>query len=524
MKKTILVMAVALILFVLVGSVALHFSGSLGQAETSQEALWEASATGGSPETLKAIDLTGDGEDEVFVQTPGQVLVYSPEGEVLLSLAVSNAKATMGDFTSDGVDDFAIAEPKGDALQVTAYTIAGNKLWETAVPDVGQPVRGLSLDFTGDGQRDVIFGTKAGVLVNLNGSSGELRWLYRFPPGNPDDLEVRGADDVIRAGRLYLGAAIYGGQVVLLDAKGEPVWETTFSEPVRRLRAFDMDGDGTSEILLGGLNGQIWLISATDGTPLWQDTIGSRVNEVRFLEMDGDPTRLEVVIGGKNGGVSVYRVTGEPLWRQSVSGKVLELAALDYNQDGQNELLVAADTVSLLSGSNGELLTTLSMAGSTTLDIGDFGKEGAYLAGGEQGIAAFKVSDTTPSLWFSPIPIGLVIAVIIAIAAGLLSRINWTRKEMTYRVQEMSLEALKAKKRMLREVLEDTDRMRRDGQITPEVYLEQSRSSREELAAIEEQILTLQPDYKPEVMKCPNCGAPLDIGLDRCAYCDHILL
>jgi uncharacterized protein with PIN domain len=44
------------------------------------------------------------------------------------------------------------------------------------------------------------------------------------------------------------------------------------------------------------------------------------------------------------------------------------------------------------------------------------------------------------------------------------------------------------------------------------------------LAAVEEQILKLDPNYKPEVMRCPACGGPVEIGVDRCQYCHHVLL
>ena len=88
----------------------------------------------------------------------------------------------------------------------------------------------------------------------------------------------------------------------------------------------------------------------------------------------------------------------------------------------------------------------------------------------------------------------------------------------------MSLEALRARKKMLREVLADATRMQNDGEISPEVFLARSRSLRGHMATVDEKILTIQPDYKPESMKCPSCGAPLSIGEDRCPYCSHVLL
>jgi hypothetical protein len=293
---------------------------------------------------------------------------------------------------------------------------------------------------------------------------------------------------------------------------------------VRRLRTDDMDGDGTSEIVLGGLDGLVWLASAADGNALWQTFIGSRVDEARFLELDGDPSQTEVAVGGKSGGVFAYNLAGDTLWSRSVTGKVREFATLDVETDGQNELLVAADSLALLDGAGGRQLAQISISEPATLDVGDFGKQEAFLVGSLQGLQAVQVRVKGPSWWSSPIVLGLVLALIIAAIAVVLSRSRWATAKATYTVQEMSLEALRARKKMLREVLEETQRMKEAGEITSDAYLAQSRGLREQLADVDASILQLQPGYKPEVIQCSSCGAPLEIGLDRCPYCGHVLL
>ena len=526
MKKSVLVMAGVLIFFVLVGSVVLHLSGAMGGGSLNQEVLWEEELAGGPPETLKAIDLTGDGEDEVFVQTPDHLKILSPEGDTLLEQVYFGAKSTMGDLNGDGTDEFAIAESFGLNIIASAWTAAGDQLWETIIEDTGEPSRGISIDFERDGAREVLFGTVEGVLVCLNGATGELRWRYNFSPDTPENLLVRGTDDVVRDGRSYLAAADYGGEVVLLDGDREVIWQIQFPEQLRRMRAYDMDGDGASEIFLGGLNGLVQLVSARDGALLWSDSIGSRVNEARFLELDGDPTGTELAVGGKNGGVLAFNLAGDTLWSRSVGGKVLEFATLDYDEDGQNELLVAADNVSLLEAGSGKSIDIYLATEPTTMDVGDFGKRGTYLVGTVSGVTAVQVSYTASPWWYSPITAGLLLAGVIAVIAVWFSRIERAPEapKVTYTVQEMSLEALKARKKMLREVLEDTERMQNDGTISSEIYLARSRSTRVQMASIDEQILEIQPDYKPESVKCPSCGAPLDIGVDRCPYCSHVLL
>lgn len=523
MRKAIVIIGVVLIIFVLIGSLALQLSGVMPRFQVGQDRAWDVPLGGGEVETLKTIDLTGDGEKEIFAQTPAQVAVISPSGQLLFSQNVFNAKSTMGDLNGDGLEDFVVAQPEGADLKAAAYAGDGTPLWEQRVPGIGAPTRGLTLDFEGDGAREVVFGTEPGVVVCLGGTTGELRWRYTFPPDTPENLYVRGADDAWYGGQLHLAAAVYGGHAVLLDGVGTPVWEREFLQPVRRLRAYDMDGDGTSEILLGGLHGLVWLISAAGDNPLWETSIGSRVDEARFLEVDGDPTQTELVVGGKNGGVSAYSRDGATLWGRSVAGKVRELATLDYDDDGQNEVLVAADKVYLLSGRTGDLLATFPVADPSILEVGNVGGERGYLVGAGGGVTAFQMSRVARPWWYSPITVGLLLALFIAAATVILARLNW-EQTVTYTVQDKSPEALRARKKMLREVLDDTERVYRDGQISADVYLVRVRQERERLAAVEEQIMKLQPNYQPEVARCPACAAPLEIGLDRCPYCNHVLL
>ncbi len=330
----------------------------------------------------------------------------------------------------------------------------------------------------------------------------------------------------MRGGQTVLAGASYGGDVALLDGDGEPVWQKRFPQQIRRLRADDMDGDGTSEIMIGGLTGLIWLVSAQDGNRLWQSGIGSRVNEARFLELDGDPTRSELVVGSKTGGVLVLTRDGATLWERSVGYKVRELATIDYNGDGQNELLVAAARVFLLDGQTGKLLGRFSLGQATALDVGDFGKEDGYVVGTNDGVAVYRIRVELPPIWLSPLLFGGLVALLIAISALVLIRMDWTAPlpKTVYTVQDMSLQALRARKKMLREVLEDVKRMQHEGELDSEAYLTRTRQIREQIADVEAKILEINPDYKPELMRCPSCGAPLEIGMDRCPYCNHVLL
>jgi outer membrane protein assembly factor BamB len=524
MKKRIVIIAGILIVVVLAVSAFFQFGWSKSGGGLKESTLWQESLSGGAAETLKAIDLTGDGEDEIFVQTPSETAVFTQAGEQLFRQPSPLAKTTMGDLNGDKVDEFVIATPASGGIQLTAYSLSGGELWNSQTQANGVPARAATIDFQGDGMREIIVATTLGEIIALDGANGQELWRYTFPSDTPENLEVRGSDDALVNGKLFLVAGDYGGNMALLDGSGKEVWQAKFPEQIRRLRAYDMNGDGTSELILGGLNGTVVLASAADGKFIWQNFLGSRVQEARFIELDGDPTTIEVVIGTKEKGLAVFSFDGKKLWSKGVSGKVVELAGLDADGDGTQELLAAADKVTLLDGKNGDQRASFNLGTVSTMDVGDLGKEQSFVAGTTEGLTTTQVSAQPPKWYASPLLIGIVLALVIAVAALLLSRAQLTEKPLIYSVVDDSPETLQAQKRMLREEIDDLEKMKTAGELAPENYAESKRFARERLADVEARLQKVQPDYKPQVVSCPSCGGPVEISMDRCEYCGHVLM
>lgn len=524
MKKNILIIAGILIVVVLAAGAVFHFFWTRSSGGLQERSLWNEGLSGGSPETLKAIDLTGDGEDEIFVQTPGETAIFSQTGEQLFRQSSPQAKTTMGDLNGDKIDEFVIIIPDGGSLEVTAFNLQDGELWRAQAPASGLPARALTIDFRADGQREIVVATELGEVIVLDGSNGQELWRYTFPNDSVENLVVRGSDDVLLDGKTHLVVGDYGGKFAVLDESGVPVWQAEFPEQIRRLRAYDMDGDGTSELALGGLNGLLALASAADGQFLWSDRVGSRVQETRFIELDGDPATIELVVGTRDSGVAVFRLDGEKLWSKAVAGRVVELAGLDANDDGSQELLAAADKVTILDGKSGSQLATINLGEVSTLDVGDLGKDQSFVAGTSQGLAAAQMRARSPNWLTSPLVIGVVLSLVIALVAVILSRVQLAEKPVIYSVVEDSVETLQAQKRMLREEIDDLEKLQASGELSSENYVESKRFARERLADVEARLQKIQPDYKPQVVHCPSCGGPLEITMDRCEYCGHVLL
>jgi outer membrane protein assembly factor BamB len=92
---------------------------------------------------------------------------------------------------------------------------------------------------------EIVLGDSSGRLLALT-PNGQPTWESSF-----SNEEIRGLDDAKISGQTYLAAASHDGSVAVFDSQGNIVWETK-QEQLRRMRAFDLNADGNSEIITGG--------------------------------------------------------------------------------------------------------------------------------------------------------------------------------------------------------------------------------------------------------------------------------
>jgi WD40 repeat protein len=170
--------------------------------------------------------------------------------------------------------------------------------------NIGFPARVAIIRFASGPQ--IVLGDSSGKLLAL---SMEGKPLWNSTLGSN---EVRGMDDAKISGQTYLATATNDGNLAVYDAQGNQVWSAS-QEQLRRLRAFDLNSDGNSEVITGGEYGAFFIYSAADGITLFDTTLGQAVSEVREVELNGDPSSREIVAGGKDGGVWAFSNTGDKL-------------------------------------------------------------------------------------------------------------------------------------------------------------------------------------------------------------------
>lgn len=515
MNRKIVPFVVAIVLVCLVMGVAavFSFSGAVSAKKFGGEVAWSQAYQG--PDSMKVINVMGDAQNELFIQNPMNVSVYDGNGAVMLSQDYQSPKTTLGDITGDGMEDILVYYI-GTGMSVDV--ISNGKLTTLATAlDIGMPARVALIRFASGPQ--IVLGDTGGKLMALD-PKGQLIWTSSV--GNN---EVRGMDDARISGEIHLATASNDGNLAVFDSNGNKVWSRA-QEQLRRMRAFDLNGDGNSEIITGGEYGAFFIYGAADGSELFNTTLGQAVSEVREVELNGDPSSREIVAGGKDGGVWAFSNTGNKLWSGSLSDKVTEISGIDIDGDGKEEAVIGAESgeVAIFTGNGSRNNLPTHSTGIYRIDIGKLGTDRYVVIADGGKIEVEKVNfNSIPGFQYTPLIVGVIVSAIILVIAGILVSIP-KKPEMKVSFQNTSRESLEAQRRMLKESIADVERLRQSGEVTGDAYLARLKRLRADLAENEAAFKAQGYPIKVETIQCPNCGGMLELGMDKCEYCGQVLL
>jgi len=518
MSRKIIPFVVAFVLICLTMVVAgfFSFSGSINAEKFGSEVAW--SRLFSNAESMKVIDLTGDGRDDLFIQSPENLTVLDETGEPIFGFGYQSMKTTLGDVTGDGVEDIVVFHvgtgPSVDVISKGQPRELANLL------SIGFPSRVAVIRFSSGPQ--IVLGDSSGNLLSL-GIDGAPLWSAAL--GN---AEIRGMDDAIVNGQTFVAVAANDGSIAVYNANGDTLWHGS-QEQLRRMRAFDLNGDGTSEIITGGEFGALKIFNAADGNLLFDTVLGQAISEVREVEINGDPSSREIIAGGKDGGVWAFTfdgATANQIWSGSMSDKITEIAGIDVNDDGKEEAVIGDDSGKVAifteNGSRNNLPDRSS--GIARIDVGKLGAERYVVVADLSAIQVDKVDfSSIPGFQYTPLIVGVIISVVIIVVAAILSSIP-KKPEMKVSFQDTSRESLEAQRRMLKESIADVERLRKSGEVTGDAYLARLKRLRADLAENESSFKTQGYSIKVETIQCPNCGGTLELGMDKCDYCGQVLL
>src|SRR5215211_392086 len=513
-RKTIpFVVATILSCLVMGVSAVFSFSGAVTAEKFGGDVAW--SQTYGTAESMKVINVMGDDENELFIQNTENVSIYDGNGGVMLSLDYDSPKTTLGDVNGDGMEDI-IVYYVGTGMSVDVINNGQTTTLATAL-DIGFPARVALIRFASGPQ--IVLGDSSGRLLALS-LEGEPLWTSTL-----GSSEVRGMDDARIGGQVHVATATNDGNLAIYDSQGKQVWSQS-QEQLRRLRAFDLNSDGNSEVITGGEYGAFFIYSAVDGSSLFSTQLGQAVSEVREVELNGDPSSREIVAGGKDGGVWAFSSDGEELWSGSLSDKVTEISGIDIDGDGKEEAVIGAESgeVAIFTESGARNNLSTHDTGITRIDVGRLGTERYVVIADGNEVQVEKINfNSIPGFQYTPLVVGMIVSAILLVIAGILASIP-PKPEMKVSFQNTSRESLEAQRRMLKESIADVERLRQSGEVTGDAYLARLKRLRADLAENETAFKAQGYPIKVETIQCPNCGGTLELGMDKCEYCGQVLL
>lgn len=515
MNRKVIPFIIAFILACLVMLVSgvFAFSGIITAEKFGSDLGWTQPYS--TAESMKVMDFTGDGQNELFIQNTQNVTVYDGNGSVLWSWNYQQPKTTLGDVNGDGTEDIIVFYNNGVDVIINGQvkTIARN------LP-IGTPSRVALIRFPSGPQ--IVLGDTGSYLLSLD-LNGQQLWAK-----NIGSDEIRGMDDARINGQVHLAVASYYGGVYVIDSSGQVVWNDSNSQ-LRRMRAFDLNADGTSEVITGSEYGDFYVYSAKDGTVIFNKTLGQAVSEVREVELDGDPSSREIVVGGKDGGVWAFSFDGtnvKQIWSGSLSDKVTEISGLDIDEDGKQEAVIGDDagTVAVFTADGTRNNLPRHNTGITRIDIGKLGNERYVVIADYNEVQTQKVRlSSIPGFRYTPLLVGILVSAVILIIAGIIASIP-PKPEMKVSFQDKSRESLEAERRMLKEHIADVERLRKSGEMSGDAYLARLKRLRSDLADNEAAFKAAGYNIKAETFNCPNCGGTLELGMDKCEYCGQVIL
>ncbi|HEU5013416.1 MAG TPA: PQQ-binding-like beta-propeller repeat protein [Roseiflexaceae bacterium] len=504
--------ATALIFVVIMLSAAITFFGGYRAARWDEQPAW-AHDLGGAV-TTKIIDFDGDKQNELFVQNANSLQVFDASGKERFTRSYNDPMATtMGNVGGSG-EKIVAWSPAG----VELLDGAGKTLW-AAQPPAGTPSRAAVVRFGGGAQ--IILGNTAGKLMALD-ADGKERWHAQVGSGD----YIRALDEALIGGQRYVVAANHNGMLALFDENGQQRWSYNYGGALRRMRAFDLNGDGVSEIVAGGDSGQFVMLSAAEGNELWSKSLGQAVTEARDINVDGDPKAREVVVGGKDGGVWAFRADGTELWSHSVGEKVADITGVDVDDDGAEEAIVGDDNggLVLFEGQSGARHSLRDVAGSVaSMDAGRLSDSDQLVVADGSKVQVLGLSKENAPLWYSPLLAGGLLSLVIAVAAWFIASIP-PKPTLRVAAEDQSVESLQSQRVMLHESMADVERLRKEGEMPEQAYLLRLKELRGELATTEVALQKAGAPVRVETFRCPSCGGALPLGTDRCDYCGQVVI
>jgi len=379
-----------------------------GNGDGSLQTPYTSYEIGGTPITLFAVDLNGDGHPDLAAGTGTGAA--GPNQSATISVLLNNGDGTFqlhgnyggmvtlslaaADFNGDGPPDIAVPDPDFNTVNITLGDGKGGlgSIFDLLSPPA-YPTEVLARDFNGDGKLDLAMGLQGSgsIAVALGNGAGTFQSpIVNVQSGAAPRIT---AADFNGDGKLDLAEFILStiNNVQILLGNGDGTFQTgsaiAVSNSPGEIVSGDFNGDGKMDIATVGF-GIVILLGNGDGTFQPPLSFGSRNSSsalVSDFNKDGkldlailspDFSTLTVFLGNGDG-------TFQPGADYGTGISPAGFAAADLNGDGSLDLAVVnagSDTVSVLLGNgDGTFQNKVDFAtvqGPRSVAVADFDGDG----------------------------------------------------------------------------------------------------------------------------------------------------
>ncbi len=328
-------------------------------------------ATGNVTRPVPAALRTGGVVDLVAVNSEGTVYAVDGVSGIALWTARYRPDARRGDASGESPKPFAPLVLRRGAGEANVIVVSfeggaralrgdtGREMWRAKLE--GRVTGGVAADLNGDGSEEVALVTaNPERLYVLDGASGRVTAEQKleaeaigapFPLSGEtrglvlaltnERIEIRGADGALtqetKTGNELTTAPLVvsrGTMSVLvvgtdkgLTALSLPELKTLGNiiaddDSVRgTLSAADMDGDGTTEIIMVTKRGRVALVSTIDGNVRWYAEGATDAGSAAFADLNADGILDVIVPGGAAFAVGYSGRDGSLIWKVEEGGK-----------------------------------------------------------------------------------------------------------------------------------------------------------------------------------------------------------
>jgi outer membrane protein assembly factor BamB len=329
---------------------------------------------------------------------------------------------SIGDGNGNGWQEILVAAEGGNvySFETTDTTLPRTSLRASAIlwnyPVSSQKIYSLRVGtFDHDAKPDIATG--AGDDIIATKADGTLIWNFTDPIGQISDLAVEdldgnGVEDVVVGD---LEGVIY----VINGSDGTQLWKFTnpTGKDISRVQIGDVNSDGLKDVVAGTHDytgdANVYAFDGLTGTALWNFTASNEVHGLAVGNLTGQ-SHMNIIVATSNG--SVYALAGEngsPLWSFTDTGWYSMPATSDLNRDGLDDVIISGSAIFALHGLTRSQLWNNTNVKGTAFDtrVADLNGDGTadVIAGYSAGILAVDGS-TGETLWTYDVVQGMILS------------------------------------------------------------------------------------------------------------------